>query len=128
MPFPNEHALRLRWPDTMDPDSFRRTDGGRAITVKDVGRINVPASIDIVWAKLKDANAPDDPVLAQSLRFPVQDWTESEAREWIADNGLDDFFFEPAEPSEENKKSQFKHAPELTRSRLIQRQKEAELY
>jgi 3'-phosphoadenosine 5'-phosphosulfate sulfotransferase (PAPS reductase)/FAD synthetase len=85
MPYPNEHAARLRNPDDFDPKSFRRTHGsgdGRVQGVK------IPETIDVIWGKLKDANKPSDPVIAQALRFPIKNWTEAEARNWLKKNEI----------------------------------------
>lgn len=97
MPYPNEHAARLRNPDDFDPKSFRRTHGsgdGRVQGVK------IPETIDVIWGKLKDANKPSDPVIAQALRFPVKNWTEAEARNWLKKNEIKYIDFEPAKKEE----------------------------
>jgi HK97 family phage prohead protease len=95
MPYPNEHAARLRDPGDFDPDSFRRTKGGTIY-----GSKNVPETISIIWGKLKDANAPADAPLPQALRFPTSDWTEAQARKWLEDNEIEVIDFEPASEEE----------------------------
>jgi len=92
MPYPNEHAARLRDPDDFAPDSFRRTKGGKLY-----GHIEVPATIGIIWGKLKEKNAPEDPPLPQALRFPTKDWPADEAKKWLKDNEIKYIAFEPAE-------------------------------
>ena len=91
MPFPNEHALRLRSPGLFDSDSFRRTKDGTLFG----GNLKVPTSIAIIWAKLKGKAASDDPVIAQALRFDKSKWTETAARAWISKN-IKRGIFEPA--------------------------------
>ena len=110
MPFPNEHSARLRDPDDFSDETFRRTKGGTVF-----GSVKIPKTIDIIWAKLKSSDKPGDPPLPQALRFPIDDWTETQARKWIEDNELDDnmILFEPAEPEEENKESAKKDKSEF---------------
>ena len=95
MPYPNEHAARLRDPADFDPDSFRRTNGGTIY-----GSKTVPATIGIIWGKLKGANAPSDNPIPQALRFPTADWTAAEARKWLSDNEITTVSFEPASESD----------------------------
>jgi hypothetical protein len=98
MPYPNEHSARLKSPDDFDPKSFRRTAGGTIY-----GKIKVPATIGIIWGKLKGKTKPSDPVMPQALRFPTKNWTVEAARKWLNDNNVKPISFEPA--SEEHKKS-----------------------
>lgn len=90
-PYPNEHAARLRDPDDFDPDTFRRTQGGTIY-----GKLKVPATISIIWGKLKDSSAESDPPIPQALRFPTKDWTVEEAKSWLKDNSVKAISFEPA--------------------------------
>jgi len=90
-PFPNEHAARLRKPGDFDPKSFRRTSGGTIF-----GSKKVPKTISIIWAKLKGKAKPSDPVLPQSLRFPIKNWTVAQARKWLKDNNITVILFEKA--------------------------------
>jgi len=115
MPFPNEHAARLRDPNDMDLDSFRRTAGGRRITApgteQDFVSVEVPDNIDIIWAKLRGKAEPADPPLAQALRFPTKDWTEAQARKWLADNKIKPQEFEPATGTEAKTTPKGIHTP-----------------
>jgi len=97
VPFPNEHALRLRPPALFDPDSFRRTNGGTLFG----GNLNVPDSISLIWGKLKGRSAANDPVILQALRFPKSRWTVDAAKSWI-DKNIKRGIFEPASGSENN--------------------------
>lgn len=90
MPFPNEHAARLKSPGQFD--EFRRTKGREAV-LPGAGLVDVPSSMAIIWAKKED----DEEFQAQSLRFPIKSWTESEARDWLKDNKVKVLEFEPAE-------------------------------
>ena len=90
MPFLNEHSARLKSPASFDPDSFRRTNGGTLY-----GRIKVPASIAIIWAKLKSANKPSDFPQPQALRFKKSSWIVAEAKKWLEDKNITAKSFEP---------------------------------
>ena len=93
MPDPNEHSSRLLDPNTKH-DRVRRTSGSGDGKVQGV---DVPTSIDVIWY----IDGKD--VKAQSLAFPVDNWTESEARSWLKDNDIDYILFEPAKPKEDEK-------------------------
>ena len=75
----------------MEHIRVRRTHGSGDGTVQGV---KVPSSIDIIWyiVKTNEGEAP----IAQALRFPVERWTEAEARKWLKDNGIKYILFEPA--------------------------------
>ncbi|RLB79582.1 MAG: hypothetical protein DRH17_13565, partial [Deltaproteobacteria bacterium] len=90
MPFRNEHSARLRNPDEFDPKSFRRTKDGLLF-----GRIKVPDTVSVIWARLKVADE-DDPPIAQSLRFPISHWTAAEAKAWLTENKIKYIEFSPA--------------------------------
>ncbi|MFX1499331.1 MAG: hypothetical protein ACFFDH_00040 [Promethearchaeota archaeon] len=91
MPFPNEHAARLKDPALFDPKTFRRTEGGTIYGSKEV-----PSIISIIWGKLKTANKPSDNPIPQALRFPIKDWTVTEAKKWLKDNNIKFLAFEEA--------------------------------
>jgi len=91
MPYPNEHAARLRDPGEFDPKSFRRVNGGTIF-----GTIKVPKTVAVIWGKLKGKAKPSDSVIPQALRFPVKNWTVAEARRWIKENNVKTKSFEPA--------------------------------
>lgn len=79
MPYPNEHAIRLRDPKDFAAGTFRRTRGSGKAKVQGT---KIPKTIHVIWAKLKGKAGDDDPVVAQSLRFPTKDWTVEKAKEW----------------------------------------------
>lgn len=91
MPLPNEHSFRLRNPSDFDKDSFRRTKGGTIY-----GSKKVPASISIVWAKLKGKAKPSDNPMPQALRFPKDKYTPAQAKKWMTDNNIKYKKFEKA--------------------------------
>lgn len=102
MPYPNEHSARLREPGDFakapkwkdgKPGQFRRTRGSGKGTVQGV---KIPATISIIWGKLKGKAGKDDPPIAQALRFPTKDWTESQARAWLRRHKIKYRKFEPA--------------------------------
>lgn len=91
MPYPSEHSARLQSPSRFDPDSFRRTNGGTLY-----GRIKVPASIAIIWGKLKSANKPSDFPIPQALRFKKSSWTVEQAKKWLEGKNITAKSFEGA--------------------------------
>ena len=95
MPYPNEHALRLKPPAIFDPDSFRRTAGGKLFG----GKLTVPATIGLIWAKLKGRAKPSDPPILQAIRFKKSSWTVAAAKSWIKKNIKQSGAFEPAASS-----------------------------
>ncbi len=94
MPFANEHAARLLSPDTANI-RIRRTRGSGE------GRVQgkqVPVTISVVWFVV--SRGGEEVPVAQSLRFPIANWTESEARAWLRDNEINVQLFEAASGSE----------------------------
>jgi phage I-like protein len=105
LPYPNEHAARLRDPDDFNDKSFRRVNGGTIY-----GSIKVPSTIVIIWGKLKEAAEKDDPVIPQALRFPTKNYTEVEAKKWLKENKIKYISFEKAEPVEDQQNSETQFA------------------
>jgi len=95
MPYENEHSARLKNPKDFEPKSFRRTNGGTIY-----GKLKVPKTIAIIWAKLKGKSKPKDPVLPQALRFPTKSWTVTNAKAWLKKNNVKYQSFEPAKAKE----------------------------
>lgn len=95
MPYPNEHALRLKPPGIFDPESFRRTAGGKLFG----GKLTVPSTIGLIWAKLKGRSKPSDPPILQAMRFDKSKWTIANAKTWIKQNIKQAGLFEPAQTS-----------------------------
>lgn len=91
-PYPNEHAARLENPDKYD--EFRRTKGGTIY-----GSIEVPKTISIIWGHVN--GEPRNAWHPQALRFPIENWTVSQAKKWLKDNKIDYISFEPAEESKQ---------------------------
>lgn len=61
MPFPSEHACRLRDPGAFENDSFRRIKQGK---------------LSIIIGRLRGKTT----TTAQTYRYPKEDWTEAAAR------------------------------------------------
>lgn len=61
MPYPNEHACRLRPPSDFKEDSFRRIEQGK---------------LHIIIGRLKG----EDTTTTQAYRYPKDDWDTDEAR------------------------------------------------
>jgi len=96
MPFKNEHAARLKDPDSLDPIRVRRTEGSGDAKIQGV---KIPKSISVVWFIIEkdDKEVP----VAQSLRFPVKKWTAKEAKKWLKDNDISFILFEKADETED---------------------------
>jgi HK97 family phage prohead protease len=105
MPFANEHASRLINPKELESrtgfEGVRRTHGSGKGKVQGV---IIPHTIDVIWYVYKDGT-----VIAQTLRFPITDWTSTEALKWLKDNKIKYLSFEKAvngkEFQEEEKKN-----------------------
>jgi ATP-dependent Clp protease protease subunit len=87
MPYPNEHAARVRDPGDFDDDSIRRK--------------NITDGVDLISGKLKTANGPDDPMVEQAYRFDAEKFTAKQARKWCKDHDIDYISFEPATNSKD---------------------------
>jgi hypothetical protein len=78
MPYPNEHAARVRDPALFQPDSFRSKELARGIRV--------------IIGKLKGSSS----MAVQAYRFAADQYTAAEAKEWLKRNGVIYISFEPA--------------------------------
>lgn len=92
MPFPNEHACRLRDPDDFQAGSFRRvsreTSGGKRF--------------DVIRAALKSDGITQD----QSHRYSTDTWSEADARQHCEEhNGI---LFEPASDGDSDNSSRMR--------------------
>lgn len=65
MPFANEHACRLRDPGDFQEDSFRRME-----------RESDGKKYFVIMGKLKG----EDAMTEQAYRYPIEKWTEDQAR------------------------------------------------
>jgi len=72
MPYPNEHACRLRDPDAFQKGRFRR------ISRKSAGRI-----YHIIVGRLKGQKAMTE----QAYRYPKESWTAAQARKHCKEHG-----------------------------------------
>lgn len=85
MPYPNEHAARVKQPSGFIDDSFRRKTIEKGLTV--------------IMARLKDK--PDEMVV-QAYRFNVKYFTAAEAKNWLEDKNVEYLAFEPASEKKED--------------------------
>jgi hypothetical protein len=83
MPFPNEHAARVRIPGDFQPDSFKRKE--------------IKPGIDIIIGRLKG----EDTMTTQAYRFDKTKFTVEEAKKWLKDNDIKVILFEPAKETTE---------------------------
>jgi HK97 family phage prohead protease len=93
-PFPNEHSARLKSPTLFDDNSFRRKSDGTIF-----GKVKIPATISIIWGKLKGSAEASDPPIPQSIRFPTTNFTAVKAKGWLKDNNVTYERFEAASKS-----------------------------
>ena len=87
MPYPHEHACRLRDPDDFAPGSFRsmrRRHGSKPYRV--------------IMGKLKGHSGPGDSMVEQTYRYPADRWTEEQGRAHCREH--DGHRFEPATRTE----------------------------
>jgi hypothetical protein len=78
MPYPNEHAARVKSPDAFQDGSFRRK--------------NIAPGIDIIIGRLKGETT----TTTQAYRFKKASFTASEAKKWLADHDVKYILFEKA--------------------------------
>lgn len=83
MPYPNEHACRLRDPDAFAPGSFRSMQ-----------RVHGSKPYRVIMGKLRDRSGPENPMVEQTYRYPADMWTPDEAMAHCRDHG--GHLFEPA--------------------------------
>jgi len=108
MPETTEHSAVLRDSKDFDPKTFRRKNGGTIY-----GRIKVPKTIGILWAKLKGKAKPSNMPIPQSLLFPIRIWTVAKAKKWLKTNKVKFILFEAAKPK---KKEQAIADPDMERA------------
>jgi len=78
MPYPNEHAARMKDPSLFQKDSFRRK--------------NITSGIDIIIGRLKG----QDTTTTQAYRFDKDKYTAEQARKWLKDHNIKPILFEKA--------------------------------
>lgn len=86
MPYPNEHACRLRQPSDFKQDTFRRTNGGEWV-LPGAGLITIPETISVISGQLD--NQTEGQRAVQALRFPIDNWTWADAKKWVKDHNVD---------------------------------------
>jgi hypothetical protein len=83
MPYPHEHACRLRDPEDFAPGSFRSME-----------RMHGSKPYRVILGKLPGKSGRGDPMVEQAYRYPVDAWTENEAM--VHCRGHEGALFEPA--------------------------------
>lgn len=78
MPYPNEHACRIRNPDDFEEGSFRR--------------VNIGIGIGIITGRLKGKSAST----TQSYRFKTNNFTSNAAKIWLKEHNVNCMSFEAA--------------------------------
>lgn len=78
MPYPNEHAARVKNPDNFEDDSFRRK--------------NIAPGIDIIVARNKRTGKME----TQAYRFKRKQFTAAQAKAWLKEHDVKYIRFEPA--------------------------------
>jgi len=98
MPYPNFHTARVREPKDFKPDSIRTIYGGEHV-FPGAGLIDVPKNIVVITGQLLDQKYEGKKVerAVQSIRFPVEDFTEDQAKMWLTDERVKIIMFEKAE-------------------------------
>ena len=81
MPYPTEHAARIREPGDFEDNSFRRK--------------NIETGIDIIIGKLKGKTT----TTTQAYRFKKDKFTADEAKKWLKDHNIKYIKFEAASGS-----------------------------
>ena len=76
MPYPHEHAARIRNPDAFEPNSFRSKQISRGIRM--------------ILGKLKGSST----MTAQAYRFAADQFTADEAKRWLREHDVKYISFE----------------------------------
>lgn len=80
MPYPNEHAARLKDSELFEPDSFRREND------------KFGEGVHAIFGKLKG----QDSITLQAIRFDADKFTADEARRWLENHDYHPLKFEEA--------------------------------
>jgi hypothetical protein len=88
MPYPTEHAARIRQPGEFEQGSFRRSNN------------KFGPGVHAIFGKLKGKSAME----VQAIRFSKAKWTPERAKEWLDKNGYKPISFEPASSGDATKK------------------------
>lgn len=88
MPYPNEHAARVRNPSEFEEGSFRSK------------LLPNSKGVRMILGKLKGSNT----MTVQAYRFPADKYTVAEAKAWLKENDVKYILFEPASNQEMNRR------------------------
>lgn len=94
MPYPNFHAARILEPSEFREDTYANTT------------LENSKGIELVSAKLKaNEGKDDDPMTAQSYRFPKDNYTAQQAKDWLKEHDIKYISFEEAKEETAEKTS-----------------------
>lgn len=94
MPYPTEHAARIRQPGEFEQGSFRRVNN------------KYGPGIHVIFGRLKGKTTMD----VQAIRFAKAKWTAERAQAWLKDNGYKPVSFEPASSGDAAKEKKYSEA------------------
>lgn len=83
MPYPNQHAARIKSPEAFEEGSFRTK--------------KITEGVSIIVGKLKG----ETKTTAQAYRFEKSKFTAAEAKKWLKENKVKTMSFEPAKKEED---------------------------
>lgn len=92
-PYPNEHAARINDPDKYE--EFRRDNGAGG------------QGVDFIYGIWEEEEVRQSEV--QSIRFDVEVYTVSQAREWLEENNFEPMKFEEATMADEERNYDARH-------------------
>jgi hypothetical protein len=84
MPYPAEHAARIKQPGSFQAESFRR--------------VTLASGVSAIMGKLKGSSS----MTIQAYRFDRKKFTAEQAKKWLADHDVKPISFEPASNEEVN--------------------------
>lgn len=93
MPYPNEHAARVRSPSVFKEDGITLDDGSKS----KFARKEITKGLAIIVGKLKNPlKGKEDSTVTQAYRFNKDQFTEAQAQKWLKDKKIKVMSFEAA--------------------------------
>ncbi|MFO8012113.1 MAG: HK97 family phage prohead protease [Phycisphaerae bacterium] len=93
MPWSDAHGAILKEAKAFAAEPVWTDGGGGRWRRKPDGTIyeskKIPQSVHVVWGKAKGKAAAGDPPVPHALLFPAEDWTQKEAKDWLAEREID---------------------------------------
>ena len=116
MPYPNEHAARLKSPGSFAKNPVWKDGGGgrfrRNTDGTIYGKVKVPATIGVIWGKVPGHAGRNDEPVPQALRFPTKNWTAKAARAWLKKSKVKPILFEAAAKPKKKASQDYSQVPE----------------